>query len=27
VNSGTTVTVSWRIQIQHNSEQWHHLYC
>ena len=27
LNSGTTIIVSWHIQIQHNSEQWHHHYC
>ena len=27
VNSGSIITVSWHIQIQHNSEQWHHHYC
>ena len=27
VNSGTTITVSWHVHIQHNSEQLHHHYC
>jgi hypothetical protein len=25
--NGTTIIVSWHIQIHHNSEQWHHRYC
>jgi hypothetical protein len=27
LSNGTTIIVSWHIQIQHNSEQWHHRYC